>query len=102
MKSFLLALVITLASLSSYAQSNEVIICNGKYSERYHSRVCSGLNNCRGGLEKVTLKKAKELRRTPCITCYGATVSPDRSNEPSYTPPSPGSNQCRATTKKGT
>lgn len=45
----------------------EVYICKGKGSKRYHYiENCRGLSRCSTKVYKVTLKKAKEMRRTLC------------------------------------
>jgi len=51
-------------------QVTYVYICDGKYSKRYHSSpTCRGLDNCKGGVEKVTLEQAIKMGRTPCHVC---------------------------------
>lgn len=51
-------------------QQTYVYICEGKYSKRYHSSPnCRGLDNCKGGVEKVTLEEAQKMGRTPCHVC---------------------------------
>ena len=48
-----------------------VFVCTGKGSYRYHRRSdCSGLNNCKGSIKRVTLQKAQSMKRTPCKKCY--------------------------------
>ena len=50
--------------------TNEVYICAGRYAKKYHRRPnCRGLNNCRGGVIKIELEKAREYK-TPCSICY--------------------------------
>lgn len=45
----------------------EVFICKGKGSKRYHyTKTCRGLSRCSTKVYKVTLKKAKEMKRTLC------------------------------------
>jgi hypothetical protein len=52
-------------------KTENVYICTGKYSKRYHSTpLCSGLNNCRSDIIEVSKRKAKNLGRTPCKICY--------------------------------
>lgn len=47
-----------------------VYICQGRYSKRYHSSPnCKGLDNCKGGVIKVTLEEAQKEGRTPCHIC---------------------------------
>ncbi len=48
-----------------------VYVCKGKSAKRYHaSSRCKGLKNCKSGMEKVTLDKAKKMGRTACRICY--------------------------------
>jgi len=48
-----------------------VYICTGSFAYRFHSTpYCSGLNNCRGDIIKMSLKNAKKKGRTPCRKCY--------------------------------
>ena len=52
-------------------QEHYVYICTGPKSYRYHSNSdCRGLNNCSASIEKVTLAKAKAMKRTACKICY--------------------------------
>ncbi|MDR1884531.1 MAG: hypothetical protein LBR26_17420 [Prevotella sp.] len=51
-------------------QETTVLICTGKYSKRYHSFQCKGMNTCKGEQKKVSLATAKEMGRTPCKYCY--------------------------------
>lgn len=45
----------------------KVYICKGKGSKRYHYiKTCRGLSRCSTKVHEVTLKKAKELKRTLC------------------------------------
>lgn len=47
-----------------------VYICTGGYSKRYHfDRFCSGLSNCRGEIEAVSVEEAEDEGRTPCHKC---------------------------------
>jgi hypothetical protein len=51
-------------------ENGEVYICTGRYAKKYHRRPnCRGLNNCRGGIIKIELEKAREYK-TPCSICY--------------------------------
>ena len=57
-------------SLGKYAKETYVYICTGPGSKRYHiSSRCMGLSNCSKSIKKVTLKKAKSMKRTPCKMC---------------------------------
>ena len=50
--------------------ANEVYICAGRYAKKYHRHQnCRGLNNCRSGIIKIELEKAREYK-TPCSICY--------------------------------
>lgn len=52
-------------------QSSMVYICTGPESKRYHSNSnCRGLNKCSASIEKVTVAKAKSMKRTACKICY--------------------------------
>ena len=53
------------------AQDEEVYICTGPNSKRYHrSSNCMGLSSCSADIRCVTISYAKELGRTPCKRCY--------------------------------
>lgn len=53
-------------SITKSTETN-VYICKGKGSKRYHYiENCRGLSRCSTKVYKVTLKKAKEMRRTLC------------------------------------
>ncbi len=59
------------SEFSVQQNGQNVIICNGKHSKRYHSTSnCDGLSNCKGGLSTVTLQTAQGLGRTACKICY--------------------------------
>jgi hypothetical protein len=47
-----------------------VIICTGKYSKRYHNKICKGLKNCKGDTKKIYLSEAKKRGLTACGYCY--------------------------------
>ncbi len=68
MKTLLLAFVASLfMAASSPTASNDVYICNGPKSKKYHYKEdCRGLNNCSTKIEKISLKAAKEKGRTLC------------------------------------
>ena len=52
-------------------ESTTVVVCMGGSSKRYHkTEYCRGLNNCQGGLKRVTLEEAKRAGRTACRICY--------------------------------
>ena len=49
------------------SKEDYVYVCLGQYAKRYHySRSCFGLKNCRGGVKKVTLKRAQYIGRSLC------------------------------------
>ena len=48
-----------------------VYICTGPQSTKYHkTNTCRGLDRCSKEVVKVTLDKAKDMKRTPCGYCY--------------------------------
>lgn len=50
---------------------NDVYICTGPNSTRYHkTENCNGLNRCSCNIKKVTIKIAKKMERTPCKICH--------------------------------
>lgn len=52
-------------------ESTTVVVCMGGSSKRYHkTEYCRGLNNCQGGLKRVSLEEAKRAGRTACKICY--------------------------------
>lgn len=62
-------LLISILAFSSC--SNDVYVCMGSYSRRYHkSESCDGLRNCGGRIEKVSKEEAESMYRTPCHICY--------------------------------
>ena len=62
-------LLISILAFSSC--SNDVYVCMGGYSRRYHkSESCDGLRNCGGRIEKVSKEEAESMYRTPCHICY--------------------------------
>lgn len=51
--------------------SDDVYICTGNYAKRYHSSSsCSGLDNCKGEIEEMSLSDAEDMGRTECSRCY--------------------------------
>ncbi len=68
MKTFV-ALITTLFLFAQTITTIEtkVYICKGKGSKRYHyTKTCRGLSRCSTKVYKVTLKKAKEMKKTLC------------------------------------
>ncbi len=57
---------------NSSSISENVWICNGKTSKKYHSNSnCQGLRNCTHDLIEVSGKEAEEeYSRRPCKLCY--------------------------------
>ena len=51
-------------------QNATVIICTGQYATKYHSKMCSGMNACKGEVKKITEAEAKKQGRTKCGICY--------------------------------
>lgn len=50
---------------------DEVYVCGGRYAKRYHNdEYCKGLQNCKGGIEIMTIEEAEALGKTPCGYCY--------------------------------
>jgi len=66
-KTFLLFIALILLSAAIPPLENNVFICKSKSSKRYHlKKTCRGLSACKAGVSEVTLKKAKNLKRTIC------------------------------------
>ena len=52
---------------NALVSTNEVYICKGPSSKRYHyKKTCRGLKPCSTEIFTVTLKEAKQLGRTLC------------------------------------
>lgn len=70
--SFMLCCFISIPNTAlSDASSTYVWVCMGKSAYSYHcNRGCSGLNRCKASIKKVTLEKARSMKRTPCDICY--------------------------------
>lgn len=50
---------------------DEVYVCKGKYSKRFHNDLsCKGLSKCRGGIKIMTIEEAEDIGKTPCGYCY--------------------------------
>lgn len=55
---------------SAESSDDEVYICTGSSSRRYHSdEDCLGLERCRGDIERVSIEDAEDMGRTPCRLC---------------------------------
>lgn len=60
-------LLLLVGGSSFYAVVDEVYICKGPSSKRYHyDKNCRGLSNCSTSTYGVTLVEAKEIGRTLC------------------------------------
>ena len=58
MKKLYLLLLLVFSIVLGSVSAQSVTICNGKYSKRYHTSAdCRGLNNCKGGLSRVSLSE---------------------------------------------
>lgn len=86
----LLLAIILMASCSSYSKksvdvepekkesvaksagsSDNVYICTGGSSRRYHCAPdCKGLSRCSGEIEEISEDEAEDMGRTPCKICY--------------------------------
>ena len=59
------------SSVRFTGSSDNVFICTGESSERYHcDRDCRGLSRCSGEIEEVSEEEAEDMGRTPCKICY--------------------------------
>ena len=57
--------------VKSDAYSENVFICTGGSSKRYHcDRDCKGLSRCSGEIEEISEEEAEDMGRTPCKICY--------------------------------
>lgn len=57
--------------VKSDAYSENVFICTGSSSKRYHcDRDCKGLSRCSGEIEEISEDEAEDMGRTPCKICY--------------------------------
>jgi hypothetical protein len=58
-------------NISGSSQTTYVYICTGSGAYSYHNNSnCSGLNNCKSEIKKVSIEYARSLKRTPCGKCY--------------------------------
>lgn len=59
------------AFVKSAVSSDNVFVCTGSSSKRYHcNRECRGLSRCSGEIEEVSEEEAEDMSRTPCKICY--------------------------------
>lgn len=55
----------------SAGSSDNVYICTGGSSRRYHCDPdCKGLSRCSGEIEEISEEEAEDMGRTPCKICY--------------------------------
>lgn len=55
----------------SDASYTYVWVCMGKSAYSYHcNSCCKGLNRCKASIKRLTLEKARSMKRTPCDICY--------------------------------
>lgn len=55
----------------SAGYSDNVYICTGSSSKRYHCDPgCKGLSRCSGEIEEISEEEAEDMGRTPCKICY--------------------------------
>jgi hypothetical protein len=100
-----LLFIFSFITIASYSQT--VVVCNGKYSKRYHSSAdCNGLHNCKGGISNVSLSVAQNQGKTPCHICESIanpnTPQSQRINSSNNRISNAGQSvQCSATTKAG-
>jgi len=67
MKKILLTIALAATLISANLPAEEVYICKGPASKRYHMvKDCRGLSNCSTAIYKVTKKDAVAARRTLC------------------------------------
>ena len=67
---FLLPILSSGETKETQQKETTVITCTGKYSKRYHNKICKGMKNCKGETKKVPLSEAKKQGLTPCGYCY--------------------------------
>lgn len=59
------------SSVKSADYGDNVYICTGGSSKRYHCDPdCKGLSRCSGEIEEVSEEEAEDMGRTPCKICY--------------------------------
>lgn len=68
----LIAFVLTLVTAQE-----QVYICNGSSSTKYHAtQTCPGLGRCNGSIEKLPLKTARSMGRSACAKCCDKQQAP--------------------------
>ena len=59
------------SAVKSAGFSDNVYICTGGSSKRYHCDPdCKGLSRCSGEIEEISEEEAEDMCRTPCKICY--------------------------------
>lgn len=59
------------SAVKSADHSDNVYICTGSSSKRYHCDPdCKGLSRCSGEIEEISEEEAEDMCRTPCKICY--------------------------------
>lgn len=59
------------SGVKSSGYSDNVYICTGGSSRRYHCDPgCKGLSRCFGEIEEISEEEAEDMGRTPCKICY--------------------------------
>ncbi|WP_421823765.1 hypothetical protein [Flagellimonas oceanensis] len=62
-----IVLFVVLSGFGNTVDADDVYICKGKGSKRYHyKKDCRGLSRCSTKIYEVSLSKAKEMGRTLC------------------------------------
>lgn len=71
MKKSVLLFYVLLGIITLSSCADNVYICTGGYSRRFHrTEYCKGLRNCSGIVKKLTKKEAIDMYKTPCHICY--------------------------------
>jgi hypothetical protein len=66
-----LSIIIFTLSLLLYSCSDNVYVCTGPMSKKYHNTEnCYGLRRCSSKIEKISIEKAERMNRMPCKFCY--------------------------------
>jgi len=67
MKTLFFISILALFTIAPQASTNNVYICKGKSSKKYHlKKNCRGLSNCSTDINEVSLEAAKKLGRGLC------------------------------------
>lgn len=66
----LMSNVASVREVNYSADDDEVYICTGGSSKRYHyDPDCRGLSRCTGDIEAISISEAEDIGRTPCRLC---------------------------------